>query len=227
MSKELMLSVEKNKLEIISKTAEFVEQKFSGEATGHDWWHMWRVWQLAKTIAAGEPGANLFTVELGALLHDIADWKFTAGDEKVGPREARAWLEKCQVEEAVIAQIEDIIRTVSFKGAGVASNMKTIEGKIVHDADKLDAIGAIGIARAFAYGGANARPLYDPKMSPKLHTSFEEYKKDNSHTINHFYEKLLLLKDRMYTKTGKKIAKQRHQYMEEYLSEFYVEWNGE
>lgn len=216
-----------DKKQVIEKTTEFIKKKFSGETTGHDWWHMYRVWQTAKAIAASEPSADGFVAELGALLHDIADWKFNGGDEEAGPREARKWLESQKVGEAVILQIEDIIRTVSFKGAGVASNMKTIEGKIIHDADKLDAMGAIGIARAFAYGGANGRPLYDPAAKPELHQTFEAYKKGGTHTINHFYEKLLLLKDRMYTETGKKLAKQRHKYMEAYLKEFYAEWEGE
>lgn len=211
---------------IITQTAAFVKEKFSGEGTGHDWWHMYRVWQLAKTIAADEPGADMFVVELGALLHDIADWKFHDGDEEAGPRAAREWLESLSVEEPVIVQIEDIIRTVSFKGAGVASNMKTIEGKVIHDADKLDAIGAIGIARAFAYGGANGRAMYDPDEKPEQHDSFEVYKKSSGHTINHFYEKLLLLKGRMYTDTAKRLADERHQYMEDFLQEFYDEWGG-
>ncbi len=203
-----------------------MEQKFSGEGTGHDWWHMYRVWKSAQAIAAGEPEADLFTVELGALLHDIADWKFNDGDEEAGPRAAREWLEGLRVENAVIEHIEDIIRTVSFKGAGVASNMKTIEGKIIHDADKLDAMGAIGIARAFAYGGAHNRVLYDPNVKAERHDSFEAYKKGDSHTINHFYEKLLLLKDRMYTTTAQKIAADRHTHMEQYLRQFYAEWEG-
>ena len=215
-----------NQSEIISKTADFVKQKFEAESTGHDWWHMYRVWHLSKTIAASEQGADLFLVELAALLHDIADWKFHDGDEEVGPRAAREWLTSLQVEESVITHTEDVIRTVSFKGAGVASNMKTLEGKIVHDADKLDALGAIGIARTFAYGGANNRGMYNPDDRPEMHSNFEAYKQNKGASVNHFYEKLLLLKDRMYTNTAKKIAVDRHQYMEQYLAEFYAEWNG-
>ncbi len=212
---------------VIDKTAEFVKDKFTGEGTGHDWWHMYRVWQLSKTIAKDEPEADLYIVELGALLHDIADWKFHDGDEEAGPKAARAWLSSCEVEESIIKQIEEIIRTVSYKGSGVASNMKTLEGKIIHDADKLDALGAIGIARAFAYGGANNRSLYDPDVKPEQHSSFEAYKtKGNGPTINHFYEKLLLLKDRMYTDTAKKLAERRHDYLVAYLDEFYAEWEG-
>ncbi len=214
------------KTEHITKTANYVKDKFSGEGTGHDWWHMYRVWQLAKTIASGEPDADLYIVELGALLHDIADWKFHDGDEEAGPTAAREWLESIRVEEAVISHIEDIIRTVSFKGAGVASNMKTIEGKIIHDADKLDAIGAIGIARTFAYGGANSREIYNPEQEPESHDSFDTYKKSQGHTLNHFYEKLLLLKDRMYTQSAKEIATERHKFMETFLEEFYAEWDG-
>ncbi len=213
--------------EVITKTAAYLKEKFTGEATGHDWWHMYRVWQLSKTICKSEPDADVFVTELGALLHDIADWKFHDGDEEAGPRAAREWLESLQVEESVITHIEDIIRTVSFKGANVASNMKTIEGKIIHDADKLDAIGALGIARTFAYGGAHNREIYNPVEKPTMHDNFEQYKTSGSHTINHFYEKLLLLKDRMYTQTGKKLAQQRHEYMEQFLEEFYGEWEGQ
>ncbi|MDL2341914.1 MAG: HD domain-containing protein [Patescibacteria group bacterium] len=212
--------------EIIEKTAEYIKVKFSEENTGHDWWHMFRVWQLSKTIAASEPDADLFTVELGALVHDIEDWKFHDGNEEVGPQAARKWLQSLEVEESVIDNVCDIIRTVSFKGAGVASNMATIEGKIIHDADKLDAIGAIGIARTFAYGATHHRPMYDPDIKPQFHDSFDTYKAGDAPTINHFYEKLLLLKDRMYTDTAKKLAQARHDYMATFLDEFYGEWDG-
>ena len=215
-----------NQQQIIDQTVEHVKNKFSGEGTGHDWWHMYRVWQLSKTIAAAESSANLFVVELGALLHDIADWKFHDGDEEIGPHESRKWLESLGVDDAVIVQIEEIIRTVSFKGAGVASNMKTIEGKIIHDADKLDALGAVGIARTFAYGGAHDRGVYDPEDKPQVHATFESYKQNKGASINHFYEKLLLLKDRMYTQTAKDLAQARHKYMEDFLDEFYAEWDG-
>jgi uncharacterized protein len=212
--------------DIILKTAAHVQKLFSGDVTGHDWWHMYRVWQLAKTIAANEAEADMYTIELAALLHDIADWKFHNGDMEAGPQAARRWLASLDVEETIIVVVEDILRNVSYKGAGVASSMTTIEGKIVHDADKLDALGAIGIARAFAYGGANNRSIYDPDVKPRLHTSFESYKKDTGHTVNHFYEKLLLLKDRMYTDTGKKLASERHAYVEVYLEQFLAEWDG-
>ncbi len=211
----------------INKTAEFVKAKFESEATGHDWWHMYRVWQLSINIAKHESGVDRLTLELAALLHDIADWKFHDGDMEAGPKAAREWLEKLDVDNSTIEHIENIIRNVSFKGAGVPSSMTTIEGKIIHDADKLDAIGAIGIARTFAYGGSHKRPLYDPSIKPKNHADFKAYKNDAGPTVNHFYEKLLLLKDRMYTATAKKMAASRHEYMERYLKEFYAEWDGE
>lgn len=212
--------------EIIEKTVEMVKEKFMGEGSGHDWWHIYRVWQNAKHIAQYER-CNKEIVELGALLHDIADWKFNEGDEKAGGREARKWLQGLKVDEAVIRQVCYIIDNISFKGAGVKNAMETIEGKIVQDADRLDAIGAVGIARTFAYGGNKNREMYNPEVKPVLHQSFEEYKKSESHTINHFYEKLLLLKDMMNTERGKVIAKGRHKYMEGFLEQFYGEWNGE
>lgn len=212
---------------IINKTKDYVEQKFKDEGSGHDWWHMYRVWKLAKHIAASEPGVNTFIVEISALLHDIADWKFHDGDMEAGPKAAREWLASLAVEEDVILRVEDIIRNVSFKGADVRQNMNSKDGQIVSDADKLDAIGAIGIARTFAYGGSHDTPVYDPSIKPTQHSSFEDYKNSKSHTINHFYEKLLLLKDKLYTKTARKIAEHRHQFMEQYLNEFYKEWEGE
>jgi len=215
-----------NQEEIILKTRDFVKEKFGTESSGHDYWHMYRVWKLAKHIAAQEAGVDMFTLELAALLHDIADFKFHDGDEEAGPRAAREWLEKLKVDNAVIEHIEDIIRNVSFKGANVATKLSTIEGQIIYDADKLDAIGAIGIARTFAYGGFKGRPMHDPNRSPELHDTFEAYKNSDSPTINHFYEKLLLLKDRMFTKTGKEIAQHRHTVMEQFLEEFFEEWDG-
>jgi uncharacterized protein len=215
-----------NDQDVINKVADFVKQRFESEHTGHDWWHMYRVWRLAKHIGRTEGDADMFVVELGALLHDVADWKFH-DDEEEGPRVARVLLESLDVDEKVVKHIEDIIRNVSFKGAKVANKLTTKEGQIVHDADKLDAIGAIGVARAFAYGGSKHRPLHDPTKKPTLHASFEDYKKGNAGTVNHFHEKLLLLKDRMFTKTGKELAEHRHKFMENYLEEFYKEWNGE
>lgn len=212
--------------EIIGKTKDFLKDKFSTESSGHDYWHMYRVWKLAKHIAKSESGVDIFTLELAALLHDIADWKFHDGDEEAGPRAAREWLESLSVDDTTIEHVEDIIRNVSFKGAKVEAKLKTIEGRIVYDADKLDAIGAIGIARAFAYGGANRRPIHDPNATAEEHNNFKDYKNSKTSTINHFYEKLLLLKDRMFTKTGKEMAQSRHKYMEQYLKEFYAEWEG-
>lgn len=216
-----------NNEDVILRTADFIKQKMLGEGTGHDWWHVYRVWQVAKTISDEETTADKLTVELGALLHDIADWKFAGGDMEAGPKAAREWLESQGVNEETITHIEDIIKDTSFKGAKVDLDLKTLEAKIVFDADKLDAIGAIGIARTFAYGGSKNRSLYEPDQKPVLHESFEAYKTNESHTINHFYEKLLLLKNLMYTATGQRMAEQRHTYMENFLDEFYKEWNGE
>jgi len=210
---------------IINQTAEYAKRKLSGDSSGHDWWHVYRVWKLAKQIAKQEK-VDLFVVELGALLHDIADWKFTDGDLDIGPRVAREWLEKLGVDENVTAHVCQIITDISFKGAGVATKMKTLEGQVVQDADRLDAIGAIGIARTFAYGGAKGREMYNPEIKPQLHTSFEQYKNNASPTINHFYEKLLLLKDLLNTETAKQMAQERHQYMKDFLTEFYQEWEG-
>ena len=210
---------------IISKTCEFVESKLAGEGSGHDWWHIFRVWTLARKIAVQEK-AQLEIVELGALLHDIADWKFHDGDDSIGPAMAREFLNSHNVDPDLSDSVVEIISTVSYKGAGVATPMKTLEGKIVQDADRLDAIGALGIARTFAYGGYKNRLIYHPDEKPVLHESYEDYKKNEGHTINHFYEKLLLLKERMNTNTGKKIAEGRHQFMQSYLDQFYSEWDG-
>ena len=211
---------------LVGKTAEYVRSLLVGEGSGHDWWHIYRVWKMSVRIAK-EENANLLVVELGALLHDIADWKFNDGDEEVGPAKARAWLQSLMVDEEVIAQVCQIVRDISYKGAGVATPMPTIEGQVVQDADRLDAIGAIGIARTFAYGGSKAREMYNPDQSPVLHQSFEQYKMGNGSTINHFYEKLLLLKERMNTAAAKRLAQHRHKVMEEFLDEFYLEWEGE
>ncbi len=213
--------------QLISEAADYIKQKLLGEGSGHDWWHVYRVWQLARTILTGEPEADRLTTELGALLHDIADWKFADGDLEAGPKAARQWLESKGVEVTIISHIEDIIRDTSFKGANVELHLKTLEAKIVFDADKLDAIGVIGIARTFAYGGSKNRSMYEPDQKPTMHKTFEEYKNSNSPTINHFYEKLLLLKDMMYTDTGKRLAQHRHKIMEQFLDEFFKEWQGE
>lgn len=211
--------------ETIAATAAYVQELLSGEGSGHDWWHIYRVWNNAKLIAAHENG-DLYIIELATLLHDIGDHKFHHGDETVGPRMAREWLQKCEVNREATAHICAIIKDLSFKGAGTSSEMKTREGRVVQDADRLDAIGAIGIARTFAYGGHKSRELYNPLIKPELHHSFEQYKTSTAPTINHFYEKLLLLKDRMHTQTARKLAEERHRYMETFLEQFYAEWDG-
>lgn len=214
-----------NKKQIIEKTAKYIEKKLSGEGSGHDWWHIYRVWALAKEIGKKEKG-DLFVVELAALLHDIADWKFTDGDDSIGPKLASEWLLKLKVDKDIVEHVATIITDLSFKGSGVKTPMKTLEGEVVQDADRLDTIGAIGIARTFAYGGHTGREMYNPNIKPQIHNSFKAYKKNNSPTINHFYEKLLLLKNLVNTKTAKKIAVTRHKFMELYLKEFYAEWDG-
>ena len=213
-----------NKREVINKTAEFVKKKLDGEGSGHDWWHVYLVWQLAKKIGRKE-NADMFVVELASLLHDVADWKFNNGDESIGADVSKEWLTKLGVENSVIDHVSYIVGNVSFKGAGVNHTMKTLEGKVVWDSDKMD-IGAIGIARTFAYGGYKGRPIYDPRIKPEFHKNFEEYKKSDGTSINHFYEKLLLLKDKMQTKTGKKMAIQRDKFLRSFLKEFFNEWNG-
>jgi uncharacterized protein len=182
-----------------------------------------RVWQLAKQIAEDED-ANTFIVEVAALLHDVADHKL--GNEVEGINEIKELLHSFEVEEKDIEHIINIVESTSFKGANVADKTSTIEAKIVQDADRLDAIGAIGIARTFAYGGSKKREIYNPEIPPQMHNSFDEYKKSTAPTINHFYEKLLLLKDKLHTETAKGIAKERHQFMELFLEQFYKEWNN-
>jgi len=210
---------------IIRKTAYFVKQKMQGEGTGHDWWHVYRVWRSALHIGKKEK-ADLFIVQLGALLHDIADFKFHGGDFSVGERATRKWLSSLEIDESAINHVADIVKNVSFKGAGVKSGISTKEGMVVQDADRLDALGAIGIARAFAYGGYTQSELYNPDIKPVLHKTADEYKNSKSSSINHFYEKLLLLKELMNTKAGKKLATKRHKFMLKYLSQFYKEWDG-
>ena len=215
-----------NTEEIINQTVEFVKQTLADAEGGHDWWHIWRVWQLSKKIAETEQ-ASLFVVELGALLHDIADSKFHDGNEALGPQKAREFLSLVGVEEADIRHVENIISHISFKGGNQAQQFRSPELDIVQDADRLDAMGAIGIARTFNYGGYKNRELYNPDIKPDLKMTKAAYKQSTAPTINHFYEKLLLLKDRMNTPTGKLMAEQRHRFMESYLDEFYKEWNGE
>ncbi len=209
---------------IIDQTVTYVKKMLEHDQTGHDWWHIHRVWQTALYIAKKEKGDSL-VVQLAALLHDIADWKFNDGDDKASARVAQEWLASMGLEKESITHICDIINAVTFKGAGVESQIKTLEGQAVQDADRLDALGAIGIARAFTYGGYKGMPMYDPALEPKFHASFEEYKKHKGTTINHFYEKLLLLKELMNTSTGKRLAEDRHQFIESYLNQFFLEWN--
>jgi uncharacterized protein len=214
-----------DKQQIIENTKAFVKATLENAEGGHDWFHILRVWKNAKLIATNESVDN-FVVELGALLHDIADSKFHNGDETIGPKIARQFLEKEQVEESVIIHIENIISNISFKGGNFIQHFASPELNVLQDADRLDAIGAVGIARCFNYGGFKNRPLYNPEIAPNLIQTKEEYKNSKAPTINHFYEKLLLLKDRMNTKSGKKIAEERHQYMETFLQQFYNEWEG-
>ena len=211
--------------EIVQRTESYVHSQLSDESSGHDWWHIHRVWQTAKKLAEKE-NADQFIVQLAALLHDIADWKFYNGNEDIGQQKARAWLEQLKLDEKTISHVCQIIKDISFKGAHVITTMKSKEGMIVQDADRLDALGAIGIARAFAYGGHKGREMYNPSVKPELHISFDQYKKKQSHTINHFYEKLLLLKERMNTEAAKTIAEERHKFMESYLKRFFEEWDG-
>ena len=210
--------------QIIQKTAEYVKTEFERDSSGHDWWHIHRVWKNALAICQHEQ-ADVFTVELAALLHDLDDWKLNPSNAET-PVRAAAWLRQMDVDPTVSAHVCEIITHLSYKGAGVKNKISTIEGQIVQDADRLDAIGAVGIGRAFAYGGHAGRPLYDPDKPPQMHQSFEQYKNSQSATINHFYEKLLLLKERMNTPTAKKIAEQRHTYMEKFLDQFLREWDG-
>jgi uncharacterized protein len=215
--------------DIIERTREYVEKTLQDDKTAHDKWHVYRVYQLAQHLAGQEKGADMFVVQLGALLHDIADWKFNDGDFTVGPRKTREWLQGLQVDEKIVEQVAYIVEYVSFRGGTNQHVMQTLEGKIVQDADRLDAVGAIGIARTFTFGGAFGRDMYDPAHKPHAIKSFEEYKKQlqGNTTINHFYEKLLLLKDKLHTAAARRIAQKRHVFMEQFLDEFYAEWDGE
>lgn len=212
---------------LVDKTILFVKEKLQNAEGGHDWFHTQRVFNNAKCIAEKEGNCNVEIVKLGALLHDIADSKFYNGDETIGPKIAKEFLEKEGASEDTIEHVIAIIENISFKGGNFEKTFFSKELEIVQDADRLDAIGAIGIARTFNYGGFKNRSVYNPNIAPKLNLSKEEYKKSDAPTINHFYEKLLLLKDKMNTETGKKIAKSRHLFMEQFLAQFYTEWEGE
>lgn len=211
---------------LINDTISFIKKELKNAEGGHDWFHIERVYKNAALIANGEK-CDLLIVQLGALLHDIADSKFHNGDETVGPKKARLFLESKNVPENTIAHVINIIENISFKGGHEPKKFTSLELDIVQDADRLDAIGAIGVARTFNYGGYKSRAIYNPEIKPNLKMSKEEYKNSNAPTINHFYEKLLLLKDKMNTKTGREIAAQRHEFMELFLNQFYGEWNGE
>ena len=212
--------------EIIEKTIAFVKEALTDAEGGHDWFHTERVFKNALFITKDEPEADPLIVGLGALLHDIADSKFHDGNEELGPAMAGEFLKELGVSPNITDHVVKIIENISFKGGNFEQKFRSLELEILQDADRLDAIGAIGIARCFNYGGFKNRPLYDPSVPPNLHMSKEEYKKSNAPTINHFYEKLLLLKDRMNTATGKEMAEKRHKFMEEYLEQFYGEWEG-
>jgi uncharacterized protein len=210
--------------DLIDRTASHVQTVLSGDGTGHDWWHVYRVWKMSQRIGRAE-GADPLVVELAALLHDIADWKLQGGDLSVGPARAKEWLDFLGLDPGIVGHVCQIIANISFKGAAVEQQPLSLEGKVVQDADRLDAMGAIGIARAFAYGAAKGRPIYDPGVQPVEHRTAEAYLKGGT-TINHFYEKLLLLRDRMNTATGRAMAEERHRFIEEYLRRFFEEWEG-
>lgn len=210
---------------LVGRVAAHVRARFIAESSGHDWQHIRRVWQLARQIAIQE-GADLEVAELGALVHDIADWKFHGGDDSLGPREAELLLVREGAPRHVVEPVVDIVATISFKGAGVSSGMRTLAGQCVQDADRLDAMGAIGIARCFAYGGHAGRLLHDPDLPPVLHASAEAYKAARGTSLNHFHEKLLLLKDRMNTPSGRALAEVRHQVMQDFVAQFLAEWHG-
>lgn len=210
----------------IEKTEEMVKERLSADSSGHDWWHISRVRILAIRIAKAE-GADTFIVEMSALLHDICDWKFNKGNEKAGLVIVQTFLKSIELPSESQDKILEIIGAVSYKGAGIKDEMSSLEGCVVQDADRLDALGAIGIARTFAYGGNHHQSMHEPELKPTMHSSFEEYKTKRSSSINHFYEKLFLLKDRMHTDTGKKMAISRHEYMQKFVDTFLLEWKGE
>ena len=213
-------------MQLINNTILFVKQQLENAEGGHDWFHIERVYKNALLIAREEE-CDILIVKLGALLHDIADSKFHNGDESIGPKIAREFLESQGLKEESIQHIIAVIENISFKGGNFEKKFNSKELEIVQDADRLDALGAIGIARTFNYGGFKNRALYNPNIQPNLNMNKEEYKNSESPTLNHFYEKLLLLKDKMNTPTGKKLAEGRHKYMELFLSQFYAEWDGE
>jgi uncharacterized protein len=208
---------------LIDQVAQLVEAKFKDKEGSHDWFHIERVWKTALYLQSKE-GGNSDEISLAALLHDYSDHKYNGGDFDAGSREVLNLLNQLNCPFEIADRVAKIVQVVSYKGALVSDEATSIEGKIVRDADRLDAIGAIGIARAFSYGGSKERPLYDPSIAPLLHTTKEEYAQSKSHTVNHFYEKLLLLKDRMETATARSLAVERHQFMLDFLKQFELEW---
>lgn len=211
-------------MNIINNTINFVQQKLDGAEAGHDWFHIERVWKLSRHLQQKE-GGDLLVIELAALLHDIADPKFHDGEETIAATIATEFLSEQKVEQEILEKVIFILKNMSFKNRNDAPKDLPLELKIVQDADRLDAIGAIGIARTFNFGGYKNNLMYDPAIEPQLHQSKEDYKKSNGTTINHFYEKLLLLKDLLNTSAAKEIAEHRHQFMLLFLAEFYKEWN--
>ncbi len=218
-----------NPKEIIAKTEHFMVSEFRTEGSGHDWFHVDRVRKMALRIGTPE-GCDLFVTEMAALLHDLDDWKLTGSwrmeSGTSGASRAEKWLAELEVEPVTSGHILRIIEEVSYKGAGTETPVSSKEAAVVQDADRLDAMGAIGIARTFAYGGNKSRLIYDPSVEPVMHGDFQSYRKSTAPTINHFYEKLLLLKDRMNTTTAGRIAEERHQFMEVYLRQFKEEWEA-
>ncbi len=214
-----------NNTQIINQTIDFVKTTLADAEAGHDWFHIERVYKTALHLNRTEQG-DLLIVSLAALLHDIADSKFNGGDEEIGPRIAGEFLQELNLDPMLIEQVQLIIKNLSYKASLGQINFASKELDIVQDADRLDAIGAIGIARAFTYGGFKNRVLYDPEIKPDLNMSKEAYKNAVNPTINHFYEKLLRLKDLMKTPAGKQMATERHQFMLDYLDQFYAEWEG-
>ncbi len=222
---QLFLFQNMNNEKLVENTISFVKIQLKNAEGGHDWFHIERVYKNTLAIAKNEK-CDLLVCQLGALLHDIADSKFHNGDEKIGPKTARYFLENENVSEEIIEHVIQIIENISFKGGNFEKKFNSIELQVVQDADRLDAIGAIGIARTFNYGGFKNRTIYNPEIQPNLKMSKEEYKNSNAPTINHFYEKLLMLKDKMNTDSGKKMAEKRHEFMETFLEQFFEEWNG-
>jgi uncharacterized protein len=214
-----------NRRAIVRKTAAHVRAALAGEGSGHDAWHVWRVWKTAARLARAEKAAP-FVVALAALLHDIADWKLHGGDTAAGPARARAWLESLRVDARTVDRVCVIVRDLSFRGAGVREPRLDREGRVVRDADRLDALGAIGLARAFTYGGSRGRPIYTPGVRPVRHRTAAAYLRGGGHTINHFHEKLLRLRARLHTAAARRIAAGRHAFLVAFLDRFHDEWNG-